>query len=101
MKTLKYKDREFLYEVIEHDCGDYGTFICYETQFYDATPITKTRKKWLLFGPLVEYTIYNKLFRLYCNVEDPGKSKKSIHELLDMQIDLLDRIDEINNGNIV
>jgi len=101
MKTLNYKNRTFLYEIIANDCGDYGTFICYETIFYDATPITKTRKKWLLFGSVIKYTVYNKLFRLYCNIEDPGKSKKSIHELLDKQIELLNRIDEINNGNLI
>jgi len=101
MKTLKYKDREFLYKLTEMDCGEYGAFTCYETIFYDKSPITKTRKKWLLFGPLIEYTEYRELFILHCNIESPNKTKKEIRKMLDREIKLLGRIEEINKGNLV
>ena len=101
MKKLTYKNRKFLYKIKEHDCGDYGAFICYETEFYDAVPIVKTKKKYWLFGPKILYNKYNKLFSLWCNIESPGKTKKQIQKLLDKQIDLLNRIDEINNNKIV
>ena len=101
MKSITYKDRNFLYEVEAFACGDYGTFNCYETVFYDAIHTVKTRKKWWLFGPIVEYNVYNKLFKLYCNIESPGITDIEIRALLDIEIVLLNRRNEINKGNII
>jgi hypothetical protein len=101
MKTLDYRGFCFLYKIIRTDCGDDGVYNCFETIFYDGETITKTRKKWILFGPIVEYKVYNELFRLYCNIESTQKTRRDVQKILDKQIDLLKRIEEIKNGNII
>lgn len=100
-KELEYKGRKFLYSIEEHDCGDYGAFVCYVTNFYDPNPIIKQKKKWFLFGPLVEYKEYINLFEIDLNIESPHVTKKEIRELLDKQIDLLNRKEEIKKGEFV
>ena len=90
MKTLKYKDREFLYKLTEMDCGEYGAFTCYETIFYDKSPITKTRKKWLLFGPLIEYTEYRELFKVWHEtLSNDGEKQDKFKKVLSKYVAVL------------
>ena len=101
MKELDFDGRLFFYKITEHDCGDYGAFVCYETHFYDTEPIIKERKKYLFFGPTVQVTSYKELFTLHFDMESPDYTKKEVRAKIQKQVDLLNRKAEIAKGEFV
>jgi hypothetical protein len=100
MKEITIKGRKYLYEINRHS-GDYDTSGWQETIFYNATPITKTRKKYWLWGPIVEYFEYNELFRLHIDIESPELTKNFVTKKVMEKIDLLGRKEEIARGDIL
>ena len=50
MKELDFDGRLFLYDIVSHDCGEYGAGTCYTTDFYDTEEIITERKKFIFFG---------------------------------------------------
>lgn len=101
MKKLSYKGRNFLYEVQTYRCGDYGASDCYETIVYDSEPVIRKRRKYLLFGPVVDVKRCKVLFTLYFNIEDPKYTKEYVEEKLDAELVLLNRLEDIQRGDIV
>lgn len=95
MKEIDFDDRLFLYEITQHECGDY------ETHFYDTEPIISERKKYIFFGPIVQDTSYKELFTLQLNMESDSYTKKEIRAKIQKQVDLLNRRDEIKRGEFV
>ena len=101
LKTLKIKDSTFLYEIVHYDCGEYGAMTCGETVFYNPRPIVKTRKKYWLWGPEINYTEYEKLFTIASDIESHDLSKKDITKMINKEIALLNRKEEIKRGEII
>ena len=93
MKTLKYKNRIFQYEIISSD-------MIPETMFYDGVE-TVTRKKYYIFGKDISYTKPKYVFSIYVNIEDPRRDKASIRGLVGKQVSILERREEILNGDII
>lgn len=101
LKTLKIKDTTFLYEIVYYHCGDYGVITCGKTVFYNPRPIIKTRKKYWLWGPEIQYTEYEELFTINSDIESHDLSKKDITKMLNKEIALLNRKEEIKRGEII
>ena len=99
MKKLKFKDRNFLYRVSTYDAGHDCTG--YETTFYDATPKITKRKKYFLFGDMIEVEDHTMLFTIYTNIEDPHQTKEKITEKIAEKVVILKRQEEIDRGDIV
>ncbi len=97
MNSIKINGRTLEYEVF-YDVSEYGE--TYETAFYEGTK-TERRKKYLLFGPTIEKTVPNEIFKLYLNIEDPGYTKDDIRRKIERALELLERPSEIERGEIV
>jgi hypothetical protein len=95
MKRLKFDDREFFYMVIEWDEYKGSTY------FYDTTVYFAKRKKYWLFGEMINIPYYKELFRLSVNIEDPTFSKDDIREKIAKNISILERLEEIKKGEII
>lgn len=104
MKKLKINRREFYYEIIEFDDGEYGLSTGYKTIFYLYRGVKKI-KKFLLFGPDKEIPIFEEVFTLHFSVEDTRYSKKEVRIELEKKIKVLEitekREAEIKNGDII
>jgi len=100
MKEITIKGRKYLYEIKRY-AGDYDTSGWQETIFYNPTPITKTRKKYLLWGPIVEYFEYDEIFRVYIDIESPHHNKKYITKKVMEKFELVERKEEIERGEII
>jgi hypothetical protein len=97
MKTLTINNRTFQYEIFE-DSTEWGTY--QYTEFYDGT-ITVTRKKYWLFGEKNTKTIPNHVFTIYNDIEDKTYTKKQVRGWIERQVELLDREEEIERGEII
>jgi len=98
MKPLTYKGKRFYY-TLNYSCSEYGDSEW--TNFYSTELETYTERKYWLFGPKVEKTRYPMLFQILTNIESKGNTKKDIQGYLNRQLSLLDREEEIKNGEIV
>jgi len=98
LKPLYFRDRNLYYNLrlvsTDYGCG-------YITDFYLTNNITKSRKKYYLWGPTIKIFANEVIFTLRLNIESCNNSKKLVSKKLDEKIDLLDRCEEIKNGNIV
>jgi hypothetical protein len=101
MKTIEFECEPFLYRVEEFECGDYGAYTCYRTHFYSFAPIRTKRKKWYFFGPEIEITSHEKLFTLKYSIESVDVLAKTIRQDLEREIELLNRAEQIANGQII
>lgn len=97
MKTLNVNGRIFEYEIefTPHEFGGY-----YETIFYEGYK-TYTRKKYFLFGDYITISKPKKVFTLYLNIEDEAYTKSEIRVKIKRKIELLNRKEEIENGQII
>lgn len=100
MKQIEIQGRTFLYEVKRYS-GDHDSSGYEITHFYKPTPTIKTRKKYLLWGPEISYTEYERLFSLYHDIESPTYSKEKITKLIMDKIAILNRAEEIERGEII
>lgn len=94
MKELEINSRKFLYE-IEH--GHYSEW----TQFYFPDVVIKKRKKYFLFGPEIEIKKYEKAFSLGFSILDKCFTKETVRRRIEIEIELLNREEEIKNGIII
>lgn len=99
MKELKYRGYTFLYKVCDYSTD--GMYTSFETIFYSHQTYIKHIKKYYLFGPIIKKSYHKKLFTLYYNIEDVHYTKEWNEKKLDRQIGLLNRKEEIKNGEIV
>ena len=100
-KVITIEGRVYVYEVVSYDCGYYGADTCYYTKFVNPVPKIKTRKKYLLWGPEIEYTEYETLFTINCNIESSDYTKEEITQKIMKEINLLNRAEEIERGEII
>jgi hypothetical protein len=97
MKTLTINNRAFQYEIFE-EVSEYGDY--QYTEFYDGT-ITVTSKKYWLFGEKITKTIAKHVFTIYRDIEDKCYTKKQVRGWIEHQVELLDREEEIERGEII
>ena len=97
MKTITVNDREFQYEICYH-ASEYGE--CEWTNFYEGSEF-RSYKKYLFFGPNVVKSIPNKVFHLNLSIEDESYTKSEIRRMLENKIELLNRREEIEKGEII
>lgn len=99
MKTITYNNREFLYNITT---SEYDRFVVYyNTSFYDPKPVTRMVKKYLLFGDRIRKTSYTCLFTLDYSIEDKLYSKEDVRKDIGVEVALIDRQIEIDNGEII
>jgi hypothetical protein len=101
MKELDFDGRLFLYDIVSHDCGEYGAGTCYTTDFYDTEEIITERKKFILFGPIVQEISYKKLFTVNFSIESEHRTKKEVRKHIQHEVDLMNRREEIKRGEFV
>lgn len=101
MKQIEIQGRTFLYEVNRYS-GDHDSSAYQITHFYKPTPLIKTRKKYLFWGPDVNYLEYERLFSLeYVDIESPKFTKEIITQKIMDKIAILNRAEEIERGEII
>jgi hypothetical protein len=100
MKQIELQDRTFLYEVLRHS-GDYDSSSWSVTKFYNPTPIIKTRKKYIFWGPEVTHLEYEDLFSMDVDIESEGYTKEEITQKILKEIAKLNRKEEIERGEII
>lgn len=101
MKQIEIQGRTFLYEVKRYS-GDHDLSGYEITHFYKPTPTIKTRKKYLFWGPDVNYLEYERLFSLeYVDIESPKFTKETITQKIMDKIAILNRAEEIKRGKII
>ena len=101
MKELDFDGRLFFYDIVSHECGDYGAFTCYTTDFYDTERIITERKKFYFFGPIVQEVSYKKLFTIDFSIESEKVTKKKARAAVQKEVDLMNRREEIKQGIFV
>lgn len=99
MKKLVIQGQEFQYKV-ETDYGNYDGSEYYWTEFYQGTEVV-TRRKYFLFGAIIEKAIPKSVFRLNFDIEDPIYTKEYVREKIEEKMKILSRKIEIENGQIV
>lgn len=101
LKDLNYKKFPDLKYKVCFDSGEYGG---YYTEFYRGIKIKRIRK-FLLFGPYIEYEVPNKLFSLSDNIEDCSYTseywRKQIDSQMERHAEKEARCKEIKNNKIV
>lgn len=97
MKTLNVNGREFQYE-IEIYQGEFGLYE--ETLFYEGVE-TYTRKKYFLFGDVITITKPKWVFTLPLDIESEYYTKAEIRGMIEKKLELLNRKEEIENGQII
>ena len=102
MNKIKVNNIELLYKVKRFDCGDYGASDCYETIFYDTTPIKKYVKRYIFFGPIIyEKETFEELFRISVDINSIKYTKDEIRDMIERNVKLLNRKKEIERGEII
>ncbi len=97
METLVFDGRTLFFEREWHD-GEYSGY--FTTKFYSELR-TKKVKKYYFFGPLVEVPDNVFIFEIDADVKNIRLSKTELRKLIQAKIDLLNRADEIKNGEYV
>ena len=93
MKEIKFEGRRYLYEVHTHN-----EFYC--THFYHPEP--RPARWWeRVFGTTHGGLVYDLVFTLGINIEDPRHTKSYVRECMRKEVELLDRAEEIRRGEII
>lgn len=100
MKQIEILDKTYLYEIIRRG-GDYDSASWSETNFYKPTPIIKTRKKYIFWGPEVSDLEYEGLFSIEIDIESERYTKEEITQKILKEIAKLNRKEEIKRGEII
>lgn len=100
MKQIEILGKTYLYEYIEH-IGDYDNSGWQVTKFYKPTPIIKTRKKYIFWGPEVSHLEYEELFSIEVDIESERYTKEEITQKILKEIVKLKRKEEIERGEII
>ena len=70
------------------------------TEFYEGT-VTKTRKKYWLFGKIITTDVPKEIFRLNFDVETADRTKRELSAILHRKLELLERQNEIDRGELI
>jgi hypothetical protein len=83
---------------VEFDCSEHTE--TYRTSFYKETTKHR-RKKWFLFGPIIEIEEPVVLFKIYDNAHSRFIPKSWWRKEIEKQIEILYREEEIKNGELI
>jgi hypothetical protein len=98
MKSVTIGERTFQYQTYwERHGEDIGSDPV--TVFYEGTEI-RSRKKYRLFGPLITWYEPREVFRIYANSENDQLSKGWWRKQITEKIELLNRKEEIERGEL-
>ena len=97
LKTLFVNGQQFEYKVCS-DVSEYDTYSW--TEFYRGVEAVTYRKYWL-FGEKV--TVYKPkfVFKIYHDIENKGYTKAEVRKWIEREVELLNRADEIEKGEII
>tara|TARA_R110000851_G_scaffold179363_1_gene326426 strand:- start:4303 stop:4614 length:312 start_codon:yes stop_codon:yes gene_type:complete len=98
LKKIEFEGTTFYYKVFVEYC-EYGDY--YWTDFYKTNNVSKLERKYWLFGPLIPVPKNKKVFRLELNIENCNFTKKEIRNKISRKVELIDRCEEIKNGNVI
>lgn len=98
MKTVTVNNRTFHYETLwesyGEDCGSDPVTI-----FYEDTQ-TRSRKKYIFFGPVITWEEPQEVFRIYANSENEELTKSWWKTQIATKIELLTRKEELERGEL-
>ncbi len=92
MKKLEYNGTTFYYEIFDFLDSAY-------TKFYDSP--TMKRKKFFIFGEEIEVRNNKSIFNLDFNIKNPNFSKEYVRDALKKELVVLNRKEEVENGEII
>ena len=98
LKKIEFEGTTFYYRVFVED-GDYGDY--YWTEFYKTNNVSKIKRKYWLFGPLVPVPANKKVFKLRFNIEDCRNTKGDIRSNISREVELMNRCEEIKKGELI
>lgn len=96
-KNISINGREFQYERCYHE-SEYGESTWYN--FYEGYTTT-TYKKYLFFGETITIKNPKLVFTVYQNIESERLTKLEVRRILEKEIELLERKEEINRGELI
>jgi hypothetical protein len=96
MKELTIQGRTLQYEIMNYN-NDFGSVF---TEFYEGT-ITKSYRMFGFFGKVITEVKPKHVFTIYRNIESRNYDKKTIRKLIEAELELIDRVDEIKRGEII
>lgn len=96
MKSITINGRSFQYEVFQ-STSEWGESTW--TEFYEGVKTVKYRK-WGLFGTQLEKTVPVHVFTIHEDANNPRKSKKWWWKRINEEIELLNRKEEIEKGEL-
>lgn len=96
--TILEKEYFYLKCADSSECGDWYWTIYTDTKFH-------SRKKYFLFGPIIEWEVPIELFRVGFDIEDLSYTKDELREILEKQakhfLGLENREEEIKKGDLI
>jgi hypothetical protein len=99
MKEITIQGRTFQYETWWEPYGE-GIFDDPVTIFYDGKQ-TVNYRKWRIFGPVLQREEPKEVFRIYADSEDEKLSKTWWTNKISDRIELLNRKEEIEKGELI
>lgn len=97
IKSLVVKNTTLYYELNYVD-NHYDT--TYYTRFYLELKTKKVRKYWL-WGELVDVPDNKEIFRVWFDIEKPTHTKEELRIILERQLELYYRPEEIKRGELL
>jgi hypothetical protein len=99
MKAITIGERTFEYQTAWISYGDVAGDEPV-TIFYSGTKLV-TKKKWWLFGPSIQTEVPKEVFRIYADSDDKELSKSWWRKRIEGEIDLLNRKEELEKGELI
>lgn len=100
-KKITISGREYIYLRCA-DSNEWGDW--YWTIFYNETKLY-SRKKYFLFGPIIEWEEPIELFRVEFDIEDLSYTKDELRKILEKRVKrflgLENREDEVKKGDLI
>jgi hypothetical protein len=97
MKTLEINGVTLQYEKIYHN-SEHGESIWY--RFYLGTT-TRTYRKYWLFGERITVIEPNYVFTIWRDIESKLHTKKQVRAWIEHELELLNRKEELERGEII
>ena len=99
--SIKIGNREFEYRIFTtvHDGGEYS-----ETKFYEQAEVDEKKWNWRKFRMVKtgnRITIMQHAFSLYHDIHCTRTTKSEIRKLIEREVKLLNRRDEIARGEVI
>lgn len=102
-KQIIINGTKWWYADTSYSRGEFGEWNKTQTSFYDQPTTEKVSKLFVFFGPTETEYINDTppKFSVDIDIEDPKYSKEAVKELIDAQLTILKRKQEIARGEII